>query len=275
VPRGDEIKKRLDDLFGELQAPQPDEHLAEGAHSPLPVEAQPTRSPGNAVTADQLNRLAAVAEFSANVTSLQDPCELLQCLVDLAYARFDLHLACVYTLDGEGKAWRITAEAGQAPGNSGLVIRRDDEYLPVARAGRGRQAVRITPLPNSRGLADFAQVWMGAAIPMIAGEQTLGVLEARCDRRAGISETDLHLLTALAFQAAGALHAALRRKESAEQAHREQALRHLSTQAQTGVDIETIVHAALREIGQALDRRVYIRLDGQTHATGATQDGQA
>lgn len=155
--------------------------------------------------------LATVAKVGTAATTILEPEELLQSVVDLTKSDFDLYHAHIYLLNESGDALELAAGAGEIGRQmvaQGWRILLNSERSLVARAARGRQGVisndvRAEPdfLPNEL-LPDIAAEM---AIPLIAGDQLLGVLDVQSDKIGYFTPDDVATQTTLASQIAIAL----------------------------------------------------------------------
>ncbi len=108
---------------------------------------------------------------------------MLQTVVDLTKQSFDLYHAHIYLLDDSGDTLVLTKGAGQVGRKmvaAGRQIPMDAEQSLVAHAARSRQGVivndvRLDPefLPNPL----LPETRSEMAVPMIAGDRLLGVLD--------------------------------------------------------------------------------------------------
>jgi PAS domain S-box-containing protein len=157
------------------------------------------------------SELETVATVSTAISTLLDQEELLQTVVDLTKANFDLYHAHVYLLDADGEYLLLAAGAGEA----GARMRAHGHRIPaahpnslVARAARTASGVVSNDvsqqsdflpnplLPNTRS---------EMALPMIAGEQVLGVLDVQSDQLNRFTDDDILVQTTLAAQIAVAI----------------------------------------------------------------------
>ncbi len=163
--------------------------------------------------------LQTVAEVSAAAAASLDPQELLWQVSELTKERFDLYHAHIYLYDQESLMLKLAAGAGEAGRymvDRGWSIPADSETSLVARAFRTRQGVivndvRAAPdfLPNPL-LPDTAAEM---AVPIMAGERVLGVLDVQANRVGRFTEEDVFIKTTLAEQIATALENARLYKE--------------------------------------------------------------
>jgi PAS domain S-box-containing protein len=155
--------------------------------------------------------LEAVAEVSTAVSTILQTDELLQTVVDLTQSRFALYHAHIYLLSARGDSLELAAGAGEIGRQmmaQGRSIPLNLEQSLVAQAGRSRHSrvvnnVRLSPdwLPNP--LLPDTQSEM--AIPILLGEQLLGVLDVQADELDYFTPEDERIQTTLAAQVAIAL----------------------------------------------------------------------
>lgn len=161
--------------------------------------------------ADRTKDLATVAEIGTATSSILETSTLLNQVVELTKERFNLYHAHIYLLDSEGKNLVLSAGAGEAGRQmlaKGFSIPLDREQSLVARAARERKGVTIndvaqTPdfLPNPLLPNTHAEL----AVPLIAGNNVLGVFDIQSDQIGRFTESDVNIQTTLASQIAVAL----------------------------------------------------------------------
>ncbi len=153
-------------------------------------------------------QLQAVAEVGAQVTTILDADELLWTVANLAKDRFDVYHAHIYLLDETGDDLVLAAgagEAGQQMVAAGHRISASHERSLVARAARERQSVSVN---NVRHVPDFLPnpllplTRSELAIPMVVGEQVIGVLDVQASQADRFSEEDARVLETLTAQIA-------------------------------------------------------------------------
>ncbi|MBK8987487.1 MAG: GAF domain-containing protein [Chloroflexi bacterium] len=161
----------------------------------------------------KLTRLAeelqAVAEVSTKVAAARDEQQLLQDVLDLTKEQFDLYHAHIYLLDGDQLALAAGAgEVGQMMVQEGRAIPLHQDRSLVARAARTRQGVIVNDvmadpgfLPNPLLLETRSEM----AVPMIAGENLLGILDLQANTVDRFTVQDVQIQTTLAAQTAVAL----------------------------------------------------------------------
>jgi GAF domain-containing protein len=150
------------------------------------------------------------------------------------------------------------------------------EQSLVARAGRTRQAVIVNDVHSEPGwlpnplLPDTAAE---LAVPLIVGDQLLGVLDVQSDRRYVFTDEDASILTTLATQTATALQNTTSYIQAQRQAEREAQLNDISQKIQSATTIETALQIAARELGHALGRKPTLVAIDPPDGTGTLRNG--
>ena len=164
----------------------------------------------------QATELATVARVSAVVSTRLNPSELLQTVVDLTKESFKLYHAHIYLLSEDEQSLIVSAGAGEA----GRMMQLQAWQIPfdhpdsiVANVARTRTGALINDvretshfLPNP--LLPYTRAEL--AVPMIVGEQLLGVFDLQSETIGRFDEDDLQIYLALAQQLAVALQNARR-----------------------------------------------------------------
>lgn len=155
--------------------------------------------------------METVAEVGATTATLLDPDRLLQTVVDMTRTRFGVYHVHIYLADQSWQTLLLAAGAGEVGRGmvaSGHTIPMDAEQSLVARAARERQAVivddvRAEPdfLPNPA----LPETRSEMAVPMIVGDQVLGVFDVQSDNVSGFTKEDAAIYTTLSSQVAVAL----------------------------------------------------------------------
>jgi PAS domain S-box-containing protein len=175
---------------------------------------------------DQTERRAAemqtVAEVGAEASTSLDPDNLLRNVANLTKERFDLYHAHIYLLDDAGENLVLAAGAGKVGEQmvqAGHRIPFDQVHSLVAQAARRRESVvtnNVTRaedfLPNPLLPATKSEM----AIPMIAGENLVGVLDVQSDVANRFTAQDVNVKTTLASQVAVSIQNAQLFREQVE-----------------------------------------------------------
>ena len=126
--------------------------------------------------------LATVAEVSIAASTILDTAELLQSVVDLTKASFNLYHAHIYLLDEAGDILILAAgagEAGQQMATKGWRIPCQAEQSLVARAARTRRSILVNDVhsdPTWLSNPLLPETHSELALPLVVGKQLLGVL---------------------------------------------------------------------------------------------------
>jgi len=161
--------------------------------------------------AERTKALSTVAEVGATATTILEIDKLLQEVVDLSKERFGFYHSHIYLLNEAGDALVLASGAGDVGRQmvaEGRSIPLDREQSLVARAARQRKGVTVNDvtaapdflpnplLPNTRS---------ELAVPMIIGEQVIGVFDVQSDEVGRFTEADIAVQTTLASQIASAV----------------------------------------------------------------------
>ncbi|MEW6403466.1 MAG: PAS domain S-box protein [Chloroflexota bacterium] len=159
------------------------------------------------------SELKAVADISAAVSTLLNLHDVLQKSVDLIQQRFDLYHCHIFMLLEDERTLSVQA-CGWKEGDTragihdARVIDINQDISLVARAARNRQAVIVNDverapdwLPNPY----LPLVKSEMAIPLVAGDKLLGILNVHAERTDFFTDEDISIQTTLATQIAGAI----------------------------------------------------------------------
>ncbi|MCZ2127516.1 MAG: GAF domain-containing protein [Anaerolineales bacterium] len=155
--------------------------------------------------------LSTVAEIATAASTVLDINPLLQQVTDLVKERFNLYHAHLYLLDDAGETLTLTSGAGEV-GRQMVSEKRsiplNQERSLVARAARDKKGVTVNDvtqnpdflphplLPNTRS---------ELAVPMLIGENVIGVLDVQADSVGRFTDSDVDIQTTLASQVASAI----------------------------------------------------------------------
>lgn len=163
--------------------------------------------------AERTQALTNVAEISTAAATYNNEQEMLESVVRLTQRRFGLYHAHVFVFDEASNELRIVAcgwkEGDEHEGTHGTTtIPLEQEQSLVARAARTRQAVIVNDVRSDAGwlpnplLPDTASEM---AVPLIAGEKVLGVLDVQSEQLNAFTQADADIQTTLASQVAVSL----------------------------------------------------------------------
>jgi PAS domain S-box-containing protein len=171
------------------------------------------------------SQLATVAKLSTSVAESLNTQELLQLVVDLTKENFELYHAHIYMLDENNKNLVLAAgatEIGRIMVSQGWKIPVAREQSLVARATREHQGVIVNNVQDDPGFLPnelLPETRSEMAVPLMVGDQLLGVLDVQSDKAGYFTQEDINIMTALASQVAVALQNA-RRFEAVQSSER-------------------------------------------------------
>lgn len=210
--------------------------------------------------ANRTQDLATVARISTSTATIRDPFQLLVTAVHLTQRGFNLYHAHVFTYRKDSNDLKIVAcgykEGDVHEGTHGTaVIPFDQEKSLVARAARTRKPVIVNDVYNEPGWLPnplLPDTRAELAVPMIVGEELLGVLDVQSERIDAFSEEDASIQMTLAAQIATALQNAQSYADAKTQAELETLVNTIGQKIQRSTSVEDTLQIAIREIGLAL-----------------------
>jgi PAS domain S-box-containing protein len=161
--------------------------------------------------ADRTKVLSSVAEISTTASTVLDTDQLLQQVVDLAKERFDFYHAHIYLLNEAGDTLVLSSGAGDVGRQmvaEGRSIPLNREQSIVTRAAREKKGVTVndvTQTPDFLPNPLLPDTRSEMAVPMMIGEQVLGVLDVQSEVVGRFAEADVAVQSTLASQIASAV----------------------------------------------------------------------
>lgn len=204
---------------------------------------------------------AEVSRAASTVLEMED---LLQQVVNLVQARFDLYYAGLFLVaqeevrEGGSGDWAVlqvgTGEAGLQMVEQGHKLEIGGESMigqcvatkqPRIAMDVGKEAVRFANplLPDTR---------TELALPLISRGQALGALTIQSERQAAFSEDDIAVLQTMADQLAISIDNANLIEQVHRRAERERRVRAIADQIHRGASAEVILRSTLAELSQLL-----------------------
>ena len=205
-------------------------------------------------------QLAAVAEISTASSKELDIDKMLHSVVHLTQRQFGLYHAHLFLYNDKTAELKIAA-CGWKEGDihegadDTAVIPLEQERSLVARAARTAQVVIANNVHNEPGWLPnplLSDTNSEMAVPLIIGNQLLGVMDVQSDRLNAFSEEDANIQTTLAAQISTALQNARSFARAHQQADRESTLNLISQKIQSATTVEAVLQIAARELGHAL-----------------------
>lgn len=206
------------------------------------------------------------AEISRRLSAAMNPRQLAIDVVEQLQAAFGYYHAHIYYVEeisgdlvmsgGTGEAGAIMFARGhRIPKGRGLV-RRAAETKAVVLVEDTAQAADWLPnplLPETRS---------ELAVPILLGEQVLGVIDVQQNVVNGLDQNDVELLQTIASQVAISLQNARVLEQSQQRAEYESLVNAIAQRIQRTTTIEDVLQTVVREIGIAVGaHRVQAKLD--------------
>lgn len=169
------------------------------------------RKQAEEVLARRAAELQTVAQVGTATATILETDKLLQEVVDLTKGSFRLYHAHIYLLNEAGDTLMLAAGAGEVGRQmvaQGWSIPLERERSLVAQAARTRQGVIANNVRQAPGFLPnplLPDTRAEMALPLIRGEQLLGVLDVQADTVDYFSNEDVQIQTILAGQIAAAL----------------------------------------------------------------------
>jgi GAF domain-containing protein len=201
-------------------------------------------------------------------------------VVHLTQRRFGLYHAHIFLHDEKTNNLQIIAcgwkEGDEHEGTHGTTsIPVAQEQSLVARAARTKQAVIVNNVHDESGwlpnplLPDTASE---LAVPLLVGDQLIGVLDVQSDRLNAFTEEDASIQTTLASQIAVTVQNARNLVQSKRLAEREALVNIITQKIQSATTVEDALQVAVRELGHAVGMKsTMVTLDPKVLA-GEGQD---
>ena len=214
-----------------------------------------------------------MAEVGTATATILESKRLLQEVVDLTKARFNLYHSHIYLLDEKGENLVLTAGAGE-PGrimvSKGHSIPLNSEQSLVARAARERRGVTVNDVAQAPDFLPnplLPDTHSELAVPMIIGGNVIGVFDIQSEQVGHFTELDVNVQTTLAAQLATSIQNVRSFEQTKTQADFESLVNTIGQKIQHTFSIEETLQTAVREMGQALGAsRVAIRLGNSREA---------
>ncbi len=204
--------------------------------------------------------LATVADISTVTATIRDPFQMLATMVQLTQRGFNLYHAHVFTYDKESDILGIVAcgykEGEEHEGTHGTTtIPIGQEQSLVALAARTRKPVIVNDVRNEPGWLPnplLPETRAELAVPMIVGDELLGVLDVQSEYLDAFTEEDANIQMTLASQIATALQNARTYDRTQKRAELESLVNVIGQRIQRATSIEDTLQTAIRELGTAI-----------------------
>jgi GAF domain-containing protein len=200
--------------------------------------------------------LETSAQVSHRLSTILDQQQLVAEVVEQVQQGFNYYHVHIYLVDDAGQTLAMAGGTGEA----GRAMLAGRHRIPwgkglVGRAAETRETVLVPDVSQEEGWLPnplLPDTRSEIAVPIMAGERVLGVLDVQHNLVAGLGESDADLLGSIAGQAAVALQNTRLFAETQQRAEREARLNQISQRIQSTTTVESALQIAVRELGQAL-----------------------
>lgn len=220
---------------------------------------------------DRTRALATSTEVSRHLSTILDESELVKEVVEQLQKAFDYYHVHIYLYDdnqenlvmvgGTGDVGQtMLARGHQISKGRGLVGRAAETGVPVLVSDVSKADGW---LPNP--LLPYTRSEM--AVPILAGDRVLGVLDVQDDEVGALQQSDADLLQSIANQVGIGLLNARSYKETQRRAQREAIVAAIGQQILQTTSTQEALQVAVREVGRALGKpNTMVRLKAKSGA---------
>jgi len=208
--------------------------------------------------------LETSAQVSRRLSTILDQGQLVAEVVEQLQQAFGYYHVHIYLLDETSQdpstgSGQVLVMAG-GTGAAGRALLADGHRIAqgkglVGRAAQTKAAVLVPDVTQDEGWLPnplLPDTRSEVAVPILAGERVLGVLDVQHDVSGGLGEGDVELLASIAGQAAVALQNTRLFAETRRQAERETRVNRIAQRIQSATTVESALQIAVRELGQVL-----------------------
>ena len=223
------------------------------------VAAVVQRKQSEEVLAQRARELQIVAQVSMATTAELDPERLLQSVVDLTKESFNLYHAHVYLTDQSANDLYLVAGAGEVGRimvAKGWRIPLGAEKSLVARAARSRQGIIVNDVRADPGFLPnelLPDTRSELAVPMVIGENVLGVLDIQSTEANHFTDETLNIQTTLASQIAVALQNARQYEQTQRRTENLGVLNEMGRALAASLDVTSVVELAYQYSALLMD----------------------
>lgn len=211
-------------------------------------------------TQQAAEKMAAVAEITSSISTMLDPQALLQAAVDMIQNQFGLYHAHIFLVSDEGLALNIRAcgweEGDPRQGTHGdLAIDIATSPTLVARAAREKETIVVNDTssdPNWIPNPILPDIRAEMAVPVISGEQLIGVLNVHAREVDFFSESEASIMTTLAAQIGGAIQNAFLVRAVQKTADEVSIVNTVVSEAASSLDLSRSLNSIIRQMASAL-----------------------
>jgi putative methionine-R-sulfoxide reductase with GAF domain len=220
--------------------------------------------------AERTQALEISSEVSRQLSTILDRQELVKTVVEQVQQAFDYYHAHIYLFDETGENLVLVGGTGEA----GQKMLTNKHQIPagkglVGRAGQTANAILVPDVSQEAGWLPnplLPDTKAEMAVPILSGQEVLGVLDVQHNIVGGLDQTDADLLRSIANQVAVALRNARSYEEAQRQAARETLVNDINQKILSTTTMKEALQVAVRELGRASGSsgtRVQLKSGGQ------------
>ncbi|MDZ4766660.1 MAG: GAF domain-containing protein [Chloroflexota bacterium] len=149
------------------------------------------------------HQLQTIARISAAAASRLDVVELVETVYHLAQENFNQYHIAIYLVGDEPRPVLRCVERKPSGGVLEMCesMPLDADYSVVARAGKTRKSVIVNNMKEAEGftlLPHITDLRSEIAVPMVAGDRLIGVLDVQSNKSNRFTDTDVYIMAMLA-----------------------------------------------------------------------------
>lgn len=205
---------------------------------------------------ERTRALVTTIQVSRRLSTILNKEQLASEVVEQVRSAFDYYHVHIYLLNEDGRyliSVGGTGSAGRAMQASGHKLDRDLGLVGKAlKTGEVVLATEVTEDPAWLPNPLLPDTRSEVAVPIVLGDEVVGVLDVQHDVAGGLGETDAALLQSIANQVAIALQNAQLYDEAQRSAYHAVLVNAVNQRIQQATSVEDVMQVAARELGQAL-----------------------
>lgn len=206
--------------------------------------------------AERTKAIETSMEVSRSLSTVLDQQQLLAQVVEQVQAAFDYYHVHIYVVDEASGVLSLASSTGEA----GYAMMLGKHQLGIGQGPVGQAAARgelllisdVRQTPDWQPNPLLPETLSEASVPIMVGDEVLGVLDVQHNVVAGISNLDTALLQSIASQVGVALRNARLFEQVNRRANREAIVNQIGQEIQFASDIESVLQIAARQIGERL-----------------------
>jgi putative methionine-R-sulfoxide reductase with GAF domain len=206
--------------------------------------------------ATRTQSLQLITEISRHLSTILYLDQLVAEVVERVGNTFDYYHTHIYVLDETGGNLIMIGGTGEA----GQTMLKRGHTIPKSKGLVGRAAAtsEVVLVPDVSQDPDWLpnlllpETKSEISVPIILGEQVMGVLDVQQNVVEGLTEEDAYLLQSVANQVAVALRNARLFEQTQRRAEQEAHINQISRRIQNAPDVNTVLQVAAQELGQVL-----------------------